>query len=993
MDILKKLHDDTILLVDSIVFKLDYIGVQETLKYMDITGVDDYILRDKSTWKYYNNLLGIKHAYNNEVIVESNDTDESFLLTKENLLEHPLTRYELYNHNKTYTDLINKYPLDVTYINGVVYNIQCDMDTLITNDDGVILMYNKDLVEDNEYDLIQEVQEYIQGYLSRWYNHQYVLTDNLYLSSLLGVLYPKLVLKIMNIRLRNIHTYQVHSIYVDLFFQNHHYLHKHIHVLNRESKMWLYRNLRYLNNHIGKDYTLQRIIDNVYTTNNVGVGEIKRVAIQDELDELPINFKTKLPSLITEGFQYTARNESFLLLNKVIDSPSNILMREMNGESQHYLPMLEDELSRKQTLNIDRTKMLLVDRSHNVELSNIQKINLAVEFWFYTALNGTYINTKIYRDITTGATYKLSTKQGMLLFIKILSDWLDGTGMVHKFTHREVPIKTDKHALSYNLWLTDSMDKYIDIVLTRYPDYDIIRTDVSIMEHIHKILKYSGDMTVYVSNIDSEYHKALAKDINLRVFKKGQIKICDTPTHIDELLLNSGVHYYKEDRYDHIGNLYKLLSTFTGLSEYELKSIDTSREHFRNILKKVVSYTVQVLDNEHSNNIVHQKVPFNSINRIDIPQAVSIKEGYIDCLHDISDMNAMWDVIYKPIEVDITFNDVRFFNVEIDRPSMYKDELDCNIVGNGVILDKLDNYMSCKHFIGDIEVTDDYVSDATVESPYASIEYVKLDKPDIGVSISCNNNIVNNGVVMVKVRNDMTCEYLIGDLDVNIISGYNVTVENTQATIINSVLDTPKITVGICNNNMVNNGVIFIRPDSKMTGLHLIDNIHVYTMSGYNVTVENTYTSIINIKSDSPVLTVSNDGYNNVNNGVILLNIKTPMTCKHLIGDLDVNIIGGYNVTVENTQATIINIKSDSPVLTVLNNDHNSVNNSVILDKLDNYMSCEHLIGGLEVDLMTGYNVTVKKHSGKICEITDSDINVGTNNDNVISNGVTIIKK
>ena len=80
--------------------------------------------------------------------VGSLDTLETILFSKENLELHPLTRESYQFGTRYYYNLLNKYPNQEFLIKGILY--PCDINKAIEAEDGEILSYQSDLVEEQE---------------------------------------------------------------------------------------------------------------------------------------------------------------------------------------------------------------------------------------------------------------------------------------------------------------------------------------------------------------------------------------------------------------------------------------------------------------------------------------------------------------------------------------------------------------------------------------------------------------------------------------------------------------------------------------------------------------------------------------------------------------------------------------------------------------------------------------------------------------------------
>ena len=141
--------------------------------------LDEY---DKTTWRYYMHLAGRYHALDTFSVtnddgtvshkpymqVYSLDTYELIDFTIENLQEHRTTWREYQKGSTYYRNLVNKYPDKRLLIDGILNPI--DINVAINARENQILYWDKRKVEENEYSLIQNIQDYIDKYYHRWDN-------------------------------------------------------------------------------------------------------------------------------------------------------------------------------------------------------------------------------------------------------------------------------------------------------------------------------------------------------------------------------------------------------------------------------------------------------------------------------------------------------------------------------------------------------------------------------------------------------------------------------------------------------------------------------------------------------------------------------------------------------------------------------------------------------------------------------------------------------
>jgi len=288
-------------LANTLVIRMDAIAIIMN-RYVEAHGYTvDW--SNRATWRYYMNLAGQYHALDRAQLKVINGGGQGYLKIKiagstgpvdvdftTSLIGGVMGDTSIageYQWGSTYyNDLVRRYPDYETLILGILYPVPLSVST--TAPDGAILYcggYYRSIVNDalgkrvvyttpdadtaliepNETQLIPALQQYIDGYLVRWNNPDYAITDDLYIASLLGVLYLQIPLTVMNIRLQSCHTPQVHSYHIREHLESHGRLAVHLPALPLAQTLWLYRNIRYIETNVGKQSTFDALVDNLAT--------------------------------------------------------------------------------------------------------------------------------------------------------------------------------------------------------------------------------------------------------------------------------------------------------------------------------------------------------------------------------------------------------------------------------------------------------------------------------------------------------------------------------------------------------------------------------------------------------------------------------------------------------------------------------------------------------------------------------------------------------
>lgn len=255
-------RDDIIKLVRSVIIKFNETALQVNARLMAFDGIT--VDPDRpTTWKYYLHLAGDYHSTDKMMYVKSADTREMIEFTKENLAYHRATAREYYPGSVLYKGLVRQYPTQADLITGILYPI--DIQTAIDAEDGDILYHDPVYVEAQEDTFIYDLQDWVRSFYIRWYNTQFNLTDELFHAGFLGNLYSRMVPKIMALRLAKAKTNQAHSYHIREYLASHEHLDDFIPYLDTYQMLWLYRNIDYLQRHVGSKNTFQRLVKNILT--------------------------------------------------------------------------------------------------------------------------------------------------------------------------------------------------------------------------------------------------------------------------------------------------------------------------------------------------------------------------------------------------------------------------------------------------------------------------------------------------------------------------------------------------------------------------------------------------------------------------------------------------------------------------------------------------------------------------------------------------------
>lgn len=260
-DSLYKIYqNDTIKLVRSMVIKS--VKTAEAINQR-LVELNQSVSNNPKEWKYYLNLSGEYHYTDTPMEVVSLDTLETIPFTKAYLEVHKTTKLEYTFNSSYYLELLDKYPGQESLIRGILNPI--DIDEAVNADDYAILYYDVNLIEENEYGLVESINKWIRSFMLKHNVEGYHLASDLYTTALLGCMYSHLPTAILNLRLDNCKTNRVHSYHLWTYLASNARLNKYRRTLTIKQALFLYRNIHFLLANAGKSSTLDILIERMLT--------------------------------------------------------------------------------------------------------------------------------------------------------------------------------------------------------------------------------------------------------------------------------------------------------------------------------------------------------------------------------------------------------------------------------------------------------------------------------------------------------------------------------------------------------------------------------------------------------------------------------------------------------------------------------------------------------------------------------------------------------
>lgn len=596
----KQYTQDILNLSRSMVIKFSPIANQIN-RELEVEGyLVDY--NDPKTWKYYLNLSGKRHESDKKMYVKSSDTLETIEFTSENLKLHLATLREFYPGSFQYNNLVREFPEQESLIRGILYPI--DLNKAIESEDGTILYYDKSLIEGNEDDLINNIQDWINVFMFRWFNKAYGLLDDFNSIAFLGNMYRSLPLAIMNLRLRNCNTNKAHSYYVKEYLASHDRLDDYFEYLNLYQRLWLYRNIRYIKRNSGKTDTFKRLTENILTIR--GIPLISYDLVQDNKD-LILNEKTDVKLLKNElNFDYGNElnpDDNYEELEYIF-AREVYLARDNQKVMPYDLKDLKSNFSSSAYSHLP-TKVLdseVVDRSN----SNVRNItNFLMTQWAWLASTGRY---KAYTTVTnprSGEFMILNVKDVFILMIYCYLKYHDKepeyvpSFYVYEALRNPLPSFNELRQLAPRTHIKD--DVIVEYQKLFIPMNAYISTEQFYLDGREAHRNYLKQWEAY-SFQEHKDSRSYAENIFKRHYINFKCNLVDKPTTYFEFFKDNGIDISNLASHELAQMATDCFIRATGSDLFREITISEIQKALLGLMDRLSSYPLQFLHNTDSTN-------------------------------------------------------------------------------------------------------------------------------------------------------------------------------------------------------------------------------------------------------------------------------------------------------------------------------------------------------------------------------------------------------
>lgn len=274
-------------------------------------------IEDYTSWKYYKNIQGEYHPTDTLMYINSLDTGEKVLFSKETLDAHVKTRTYYRFDTIYYTELCNRYPDQIDLIKNILYPCD-DVHRAYYSKNCTILGYDKknEYLESTEQEyLISKLQEFLTYIDTRWY-YDFLKNENYFYWAFWALLWYIIPNLLYAFRVEAIKTPYAHTWHIWQYLMSKG-LDDYSDALDRDQTMFLYKNIDYIMQNVGKQSTLIILVENLLSVLGVGLYgkdiEEQTVTKRDQSLLTPEYTPLRIPTLNAElSYELTAESTQTL---------------------------------------------------------------------------------------------------------------------------------------------------------------------------------------------------------------------------------------------------------------------------------------------------------------------------------------------------------------------------------------------------------------------------------------------------------------------------------------------------------------------------------------------------------------------------------------------------------------------------------------------------------------------------------------------------------
>lgn len=585
-------RDDTMRLARSVVIKFSQAATVLNDRLAEEGIASDEL--DPKTWKYYMNMAGEYHSTDTMMTIRSMDTLEMIDFTKDNLQLHRATAREYIPGSIYYTNLSRQFPDQVGLINGILFPI--DIDKAIESEDGAILYFDTQYVEENEDNFSHELQDWVSCFYNRWYNGQFNISDDLYFAGFLGSMYTQLPMAIMLIRLRNARTRRANSFFIREWLGSNSRLDEFMPYLDKSQQLHLYRDINWYERNVGKESTWQRLVDNILTPRGI---PLIWYNIKQNAEAMPgvLHPKAELIKLDV-NFPVVQDGQDKATVEQILEREDD-LARDNNLVRSDYAASITEQIESDQFSTLP-TKILdseVIDRSTSSVRSHM---NVLINHWLDLSARGKYRAYIQVPNPRTGELMTLSVKDAFIMMLYAYHQvWETGV--------TEIPATIAYEVMRDKLPNIDELRTYVsprvvpDNVLHAiqdrvYPMTSYISTEQFYIDatRVHKSYLRCWELYSLQEHRDG---RAMCENAVKANYMNRRCRLVKTPTTFDDYFIPQGIDIRGFFKTEYEQLITDCINLATGANLFKVITLGEIQRELLRLMQRLSSYPLQYLRN------------------------------------------------------------------------------------------------------------------------------------------------------------------------------------------------------------------------------------------------------------------------------------------------------------------------------------------------------------------------------------------------------------
>lgn len=253
---------------------------------------------------YYKRLLGEYIPGDTDIYVNSVDTGEQIVFSKENLKNHPKTATIYKIPNVEYNLLCKRYPDQVDLIKSITYPVE-SINILKNSPDMCYIRGDTSLLQTTEVaSIIQGINNFLTIARNRWWVKEYCFEEG-YAVAFYNLVWQLLPLVCFTTRMTNIKTSNAHIYHIWEYLKSKG-LEDYRDILSIKQSLFFYRNMDYILANKGTSKNLFILADNILTECNIVLNA--KYIYQQQIDKFDECRRT--PEIITKQLISTLKNKT-----------------------------------------------------------------------------------------------------------------------------------------------------------------------------------------------------------------------------------------------------------------------------------------------------------------------------------------------------------------------------------------------------------------------------------------------------------------------------------------------------------------------------------------------------------------------------------------------------------------------------------------------------------------------------------------------------------